>query len=75
MTVTGTTAPGARIDLAAGQPGTATNTTRLVATVADSHGNYSVAVPTPTGHGSVVITVAATGRARATGWAQETLRR
>jgi glucoamylase len=67
--VTGTTAPGARIDVAAGQPGSPANTSTVVATVADSHGAYSATIPTPSG--TTIITAAATVGAHATGWAQE----
>jgi glucoamylase len=69
--VTGTTRPGAAVVVAAGQPGSATNTSTAVATTADSHGAFSATVPTPAG--STVITVAATDGQRATGWAQETV--
>jgi glucan 1,4-alpha-glucosidase len=67
--VTGTTTPGARVDVAAGQPGSAANTSTVVATVADSHGAYSATIPTPSG--TTIITATATVGAHATGWAQE----
>jgi len=67
--VTGTTTPGARVDVAAGQPESPANTSTVVATVADSHGAYSAAIPIPTG--TTIITAAATVGAHATGWAQE----
>ena len=70
-TVSGTTTPGATVDIAAGQPGSATNTTSVVATVADAHGAFRGAIPTPPG--STVITVTATVGHHATGWAQETI--
>ncbi|MBV9818002.1 MAG: hypothetical protein JOZ07_06580 [Solirubrobacterales bacterium] len=69
--VTGRTTPGARIDVAAGQPGSPANTSTVVATVADSHGEYSATIPTPTG--TTVITAAATAGAHGTGWAQESV--
>jgi glucan 1,4-alpha-glucosidase len=67
--VTGTTTPGARVDVAAGQPGSAANTSTVLATVADSHGAYSATIPTPSG--TTIITATATVGAHATGWAQE----
>jgi glucoamylase len=70
-TVTGTTAPGAAVDLAAGQPGASANTTSVVTTTADGQGHFSATVPTAPG--SVVITAAAATGPRATGWAQETV--
>ena len=69
--VTGTTTPGARVDVAAGQPGSAANTSTVVATVADSHGAYSATIPTPSG--TTIITATATVGAHATGWAQESV--
>jgi hypothetical protein len=70
-TVTGTTAPGAAVDLAAGQPGSPANTTSVVSTKADAQGHFTATVPTPPG--SSVITAAATTGPGATGWAQETV--
>ncbi len=67
--VTGTTTPGARVDVAAGQPGSPANSSTVVATVADSHGAYSATIPTPSG--TTIITAAATVGAHATGWTQE----
>jgi glucoamylase len=69
--VTGTTRPGARVDVAAGQPGSAANTSTVVATVADSDGAYTATIPTPAG--TTTITAAATVGADGTGWAQETV--
>ncbi len=69
--VTGTTTPGAVVDVAAGQPGSPANTSTVVATVADSNGAYSATIPTPSG--TTIITAAATVGADATGWAQESV--
>jgi glucan 1,4-alpha-glucosidase len=66
--VKGTSAPGARIEVAAGQPASATNPTVVRATVADTAGNFQVSVPTSSG--KTVITAAATRGRDATGWAQ-----
>jgi glucoamylase len=71
--VTGTTTPGARVDVAAGHPGSATNTSTVVATVADADGAYSVTIPIPAAHPKTVITAAATAGTDATGWAQESM--
>ncbi len=72
--VTGTTTPGARVDVAAGKPGSPPNTSTVVATVANAQGAYSATVPIPTAHGATIITVAATAGAHATGWAQRSLK-
>ncbi|MFZ0385323.1 MAG: glycoside hydrolase family 15 protein [Solirubrobacteraceae bacterium] len=72
--VTGTTTPGARVDVAAGRPGSPPNTSTVVATVANAQGAYSATVPIPTAHGATIITVAATAGAPATGWAQRSLK-
>jgi hypothetical protein len=56
--------PGANVDIAAGQPGSATNTTSVVATVADAQGAFQGAIPTPPG--STLITVTAPVGRRAT---------
>jgi glucoamylase len=69
--VTGTTTPGARVDVAAGQPASQTNTSTVVATVADSHGAYSATIPTVSG--TTIITATATVGAHATGWTQESV--
>jgi glucan 1,4-alpha-glucosidase len=69
--VTGTTTPGAQVDVGAGQPGSPANTSTVVATVADSHGAYTATIPTPSG--TTIITAAATVGADGTGWAQETV--
>ncbi len=72
-TVTGTTTPGGRVQIATGQPGSATNTTAVVTTVANAHGTYSATIPTPTAHKRILITVASTAGAHATGWTQESI--
>jgi glucoamylase len=69
--VTGTTTPGAQVDVGAGQPGSPANTSTVVATVADSHGAYTATIPTPSG--TTIVTAAATVGADGTGWAQETV--
>jgi glucoamylase len=69
--VTGTTTPGARVDVGAGQPESSANTSTVVATVADSHGAYTATIPTPSG--TTIITAAAAVGAHATGWAQESV--
>jgi glucoamylase len=66
--VTGTTTPGALVDVDAGQPGAPTNPSTVAATIADSHGAFTATVPTPAG--ATVITVASTVGGHATGWAQ-----
>ena len=70
-TVTGTTTPGATVEVSAGQPGATANPTTVVATVADATGAFSATVPTPSG--TTVITAAATTGSHATGWAQESV--
>ena len=67
--VTGKTAPGAVVTLAAGEPNASTDSLSVVTTVATSNGNFHATVPTPAG--SVLITAAATVGTHATGWAQE----
>jgi hypothetical protein len=67
-TVTGTTTPGATVEVSSGQPGSPTNTTAVAVTMADGQGAFSATVPTPSG--SDVITVATSTGAHATGWAQ-----
>ncbi len=74
IVVTGTTTPGARVDVAAGQPRSAVNTTHVVTTVADSHGAYSATIPIAPSRGKTMLTAAATTGAHATGWAQEALK-
>jgi glucan 1,4-alpha-glucosidase len=69
--VTGTTTPGATVDVSAGQPGATANPTAVVAAVADAHGGFAATVPTPSG--TTVITATATTGPHATGWAQETV--
>jgi glucan 1,4-alpha-glucosidase len=73
-TVTGTTKPGATVQVAAAQPGSATDTTVVVATVANSHGTYSATIPTPTVLKRILITVTSTTGPLATGWTQESIR-
>ena len=70
-TVTGKTAPGATVDIAVSQPGTAANATVIVQTVAGSNGAFRAVVPTP--HGQSIITVSVTAGPHATGWAQQTV--
>jgi glucoamylase len=67
--VTGTTAPGAAVTVAASQPGASSNSTSVAATTADSQGHYSVTVPTSTQ--TKLITAAASTGPHASGWAQE----
>ena len=70
-TVTGTTTPGATVEVSSGQPGSPANTTAVVATMADAKGDFSATVPTPSGND--VITAATSTGAHATGWAQVTV--
>ena len=70
-TVSGKTAPGATVDIAASQPGTKGNTTVIVQTVAGSDGSFHAVVPTPPGQS--ILTVSATAGGHATGWAQQTV--
>jgi glucoamylase len=70
-TVSGKTAPGATVDIAVGQPGTAGNTTVIVQTVAGSDGSFHAVVPTA--HGQTILTVSVTAGTHATGWAQQTM--
>ncbi len=67
-TVTGTTAPGAQVAVASGQPGSPADSTTVVQTAAPN-GQFSVTVPTPSG--SDLITVAVSTGPHASGWAQE----
>jgi glucan 1,4-alpha-glucosidase len=69
--VTGTTTPGATVEVSSGQPASPSNTTAVVATTADAKGDFSATVPTPSG--SDVITAATSTGAHATGWAQATV--
>jgi glucoamylase len=66
--VRGKTAPGAAVAVAAGKPGSKTDSVRVVTTVAGSNGAFKVTVPTRSG--SNVITAVATVGRHATGWAQ-----
>jgi GH15 family glucan-1,4-alpha-glucosidase len=70
-TVTGTTTPGATVEVSSGQSGSPANTTAVVATLADAKGDFSATVPTPSG--SDVITAAPFTGAHASGWAQATV--
>jgi glucoamylase len=70
-TVTGKTTPRARVDVAAGQPDSATNTATVVSAVAGSGGTFQATIPTPPGE--TVITVTAIVKGHATGWSQETV--
>ena len=72
--VTGTTAPGANVTVAAGQPGSEADASTVATTIADSHGVYSATVPTPDTQGKTIITAAATAGGNATGWAQTSLK-
>jgi glucoamylase len=69
--VTGTTAPEADLAVASSQPASAADTTTVVQTTADSHGNFSATAPTPTG--ADVISVTATKGRHASGWTQESV--
>jgi glucoamylase len=69
-TVTGTTAPGATVDVAS-SPTETGGATAVVETAADAAGAFSAGVPTP--FGTDAITVAATTAAGATGYAQATV--
>jgi glucoamylase len=73
--VTGTTTPGARVDVAAGHPGSPANTSTVVTTVADPDGTYSATIPISPTHPRMIITAATTVGPRATGWAQRSLDR
>jgi glucoamylase len=70
-TVSGKTAPGATVDIAVGQPGTAGNTTVIVQAMAGSDGSFHAVVPTPPGQ--TILTVSVTAGSHATGWAQQTV--
>jgi hypothetical protein len=68
--VSGTTVPGAEVSVCSAQPGSTTDSTRVVDTAASS-GQFSVKVPTPLG--SDTITVAVSTGSHSSGWAQETV--
>ncbi|MFY9932096.1 MAG: glycoside hydrolase family 15 protein [Streptosporangiaceae bacterium] len=70
-TVTGTTAPGAVVDIAVSQPGTAANTTAEIQVVAGSRGSFRAVITTPPGQS--IVTVSVTAGSHATGWAQQTV--
>ncbi|MBV8991234.1 MAG: hypothetical protein JO372_21970, partial [Solirubrobacterales bacterium] len=61
----------ASVEIAASEPGSSTNTTALIGTVADAQGRFSATIPTPSG--ATVITVAVAVGNRSTGWTQETV--
>jgi glucan 1,4-alpha-glucosidase len=69
--IRGKTAPGARVAVGSGQPGSTTDSMSVATTVAGSHGAFKVTVPTPSG--SNVITATATVGSHASGWAQVTV--
>ncbi len=69
--VSGTSKPGAVIDISAGQPGSATNPSTVIATIADANGKFDAMVPTP--RGATLITATALVGHGATGWAQQTV--
>jgi len=69
-TVSGTTAPGATVDVAS-SPTETGGATAVVETTADASGAFSVGAPTP--FGTDAITVAATTAAGATAYAQVTV--
>jgi glucoamylase len=69
--VSGTTAPGAAVAVAAGQPDSSTDSVSVATTTAGSDGTFHVTVPTPSG--SNVITATATVGGHGTGWAQVTV--
>ena len=48
-TVSGTTVPGAKVDISASQPGSQDNATSVTETVANGHGDYRASIPTPPG--------------------------
>jgi hypothetical protein len=70
-TVTGTTSPGAAVEVASGQPGSTTNATSVVSTVAGVDGTFKATVPTASPQ--TVVTAATTAGAHASGWAQVTV--
>jgi glucan 1,4-alpha-glucosidase len=70
-TVSGTTAPGATVDIATSRPGSAVNTTTLIQAVAGADGSFHATVATPSGQS--IVTAAATTGTRATGWVQQTV--
>jgi hypothetical protein len=61
------TTPGATLDIAVGQPGTAGNTTVIVRTVADSDGSFHAVIPTLPGQS--ILTVPFTAGGHSIGWA------
>ncbi|MFZ0974048.1 MAG: glycoside hydrolase family 15 protein [Solirubrobacteraceae bacterium] len=70
-TITGTTTPGAKVTISAGQPGSPADSTTVASTAAGSDGQFSATVPTPAG--SDLLTVAVNTGQHSTGWAQETV--
>ncbi len=70
IVISGTTAPGAPVDVAVSRPASSADATSVARTVAGVHGAFRVTVSVPPG--KTVITAAATAP-RATGWAQQTV--
>ena len=68
--VSGTTTPGAEVSVSSAQPGSTTDSTTVVDTIAPS-GRFSATVPTPLG--SDTITVAVSTGSHSSGWTQETV--
>jgi glucoamylase len=71
VSVAGTTAPGAVVEISLGQPGSPANTTSVVQAAAGADGAFRVTVPAPRGH--TIVTVTAIAGTHASGWAQQTL--
>jgi glucoamylase len=69
--VKGTTRPGAVIDIAVSRPGAHANTTYVVHVTAGTRGTFQATITTPPGQ--IMVTVTATGKTDATGWAQQTV--
>ncbi len=69
--VTGTTEPGAVVDVAVSQPGAAASTTTVIQVVAGSNGSFRTVIATPPGQS--IVTVSVTAGPHATGWAQQTV--
>jgi glucoamylase len=69
--VSGTTAPGSVLTIAAGRPGSSADSLSVATTMAGPDGTFQLTVRTPPG--SNVITATATAGAHATGWAQVTV--
>jgi glucan 1,4-alpha-glucosidase len=71
VSVSGTTAPGAVVEISLGQPGSPASTTSVVQAVAGTAGAFRVTILAPRGH--AIVTVAAIAGNHASGWAQQTL--